>query len=276
MKVCILKSFILILVFCSFPISLNAGVAGKSVEEAWEFIAKKFFREIAEEGGEKILQMKFKSLAAKYGDEAILAIRKVGPKGIDLVERYGDDALRQLNKHGDEALFLLQRSGDEVIPLVKQFGDDAVVACIKHPGVGKNFIKEFGKDGINIANQISTDSVIKLLKNADKIKKSGKAEEIFKIILKYGDKAVTHIDKHKLLYLGGYALSEFLENPEKYLDAASKATADGARRLVLGPSSQSTTPFNYVFAFLVIVVPICLWIFLKHRKTNAKTSKDNK
>lgn len=261
----------------------DAGISSKAVREAWKFIVKKSGKEIVEEGGEKLLKVKFEKLIAKYGDEVIPVIKKVGPRGINIAERHGNDAIRVMGKYGDNALIVLRRNADEVIPLIKRYGDNAIEACIKHPGVGRKLVSEFGKDGVRAAKKLSTAEVIKLLRMKKKIKKSGKAKEIFEIITKYGGKAVDHIDKHKALYFvaapGGFVITkaglDFIDDPAKYFSAAAKA----GRALVLGEVNNANTSateriFNNIFVMFfvlsIILIPILYWLFLRHKRVLQK------
>ena len=77
--------------------------------ETVEYVLKKFGKEAAEEGTEK-LAAKTEALAVKHGDEVLVAVKKTGPRGLKLI----DDA----GANGHEAARLLGRFGDEARPIV--------------------------------------------------------------------------------------------------------------------------------------------------------------
>jgi hypothetical protein len=279
----LLINAIMLLVSVSIVPEGNAGIPSKVTKEAWEYIAKKCGKEIAEEGGEKVLKSKFEKLVLKHGDKVIPVIKKVGPRGINIAEKYGDDAIRAMSKYGDNALIVLRRNADEVIPLIKRYGDNAMGACIKHPGVGKNFVSEFGKEGIEVANKVSTQKAIKLLRMSKEIKGSGKAEEILKGVEKYGGKFINHLAKHKTLYFiygpTGVVITkgglDFVENPSKYIEAGFK----GLRTGITGKGSNEKTStvegtinnvLIMVFLLVIILVPPLFYIFLRHKRKSLK------
>ena len=73
------------LIFCvgiglSMPVVSHAGVGSKVVQEAMEYTARKFGKEVAEEGVERV-SSRMAGLAAKHGDELVsAAFRKAGPQ----------------------------------------------------------------------------------------------------------------------------------------------------------------------------------------------------
>src|SRR5581483_3039437 len=107
----------------------KAGVMTKTMREAIEFAAKKFGREVAEEGAER-LAGKMTRLAAKYGDDVVsTALRKVGPRAGKIATEAGEQgglALRLLAKHGDDAIPVVTRAA--ALKAVARYGDDAARA----------------------------------------------------------------------------------------------------------------------------------------------------
>jgi hypothetical protein len=79
---------------CILPWFLVSGAFGQvtstAVRELTEFVAKKFSKEVAEEGSE-IVSRKIETVVAQLGDEAVDAIRTVGPKAIRWIEASAAD-----------------------------------------------------------------------------------------------------------------------------------------------------------------------------------------
>ncbi len=68
----------------------QAGPMTQGLREALEYVGKKFGREVAEEGAERV-SVRMTRLAAQHGDEVVAnAIRRVGPRVGQLVEEAGD------------------------------------------------------------------------------------------------------------------------------------------------------------------------------------------
>ncbi len=120
---------------------LQAGVTTAAIRETVEFIEKKFVAEAAETGIETLTK-RLTAMATKYGDNVLVACRKVGPQAL----RYADDAgaelapavFRYMARYGDDALKfiknqqlvkLLSGLSDEAAEVVLKFGPDIPRKC---------------------------------------------------------------------------------------------------------------------------------------------------
>lgn len=63
----------------------SAGVKSEAAREVTEFVLKKFGKETVEEGAERFT-VKVEALATRHGDDAIKAVRKVGPQAVKVIE----------------------------------------------------------------------------------------------------------------------------------------------------------------------------------------------
>ena len=104
----LLTASLLVVVFVA-DIPAHAGPMTQGLREALEYMAKKFGREVAEEGAERV-SVRMTRLAAQHGDEVVAnAIRKVGPRVGQLVEEAGDQggialrSARPARRRGDSA-----------------------------------------------------------------------------------------------------------------------------------------------------------------------------
>lgn len=85
-----------IVIYLLFPIgAVSAGVESKAVQEAAEVVSRKFGKQVAEMGLESLTR-KMELLSAKYGDDALVAVEKVGPRTFRLVEEAGEDGLKSV------------------------------------------------------------------------------------------------------------------------------------------------------------------------------------
>src|ERR1017187_7926879 len=103
MKTLTVASLLLALSLALSP-AAHAGLGGKAAAELAEFVMKKFGKEVAEEGAEK-LAGRIASAGARHGDDVLAAVRKVGPKALGLADEAGENAprvIRFLTRHGDD------------------------------------------------------------------------------------------------------------------------------------------------------------------------------
>jgi hypothetical protein len=208
----------------------RAGVMSKALRDALEVVGKKFGREVAEEGAERVT-IRLRRLAAKHGDEIVSkAFRKVGPRVGRLVEEAGDQggiALRLLARHGEEAVPLLGRRS--ALNVVARYGDDAAAALIKHGSVGESLVTQFAKEGAEALAKVTPQNGRRLAMMAAE----GQVKpELMHVIGCYGDRACEFVWKNKGALAVGTALTAFVTSPGPFLDGTQKLTATVAEAAV--------------------------------------------
>ena len=96
------------------------------------------------------LTARIEGMAARYGDEAILAMRKGGPAAFGLVEAAGADgakAIRVLAIHGEQgATRVLSRP--VAMKQFLQYGDEAANVLVRHPGVAEPLVERGGAQAV--------------------------------------------------------------------------------------------------------------------------------
>jgi hypothetical protein len=209
----------------------NAGISSRVVREGVEFTARKFGKEVAEEGLEK-LSTKMAGLAAKHGDEVVsVAFSKVGPRAGKLASEAGeqaDVALRMLARHGDEGISLVTRPAS--LKMISQFGDDGAEALLRHGAVGEQLIGEFAEGGVKALNKVTAQNGRRLAMLAGD---NALKPQLIDVICNHGDRACEFIWKNKGALAAGTTLAVFLANPEPFLDGTVQLTeivADAAVR----------------------------------------------
>ena len=73
----------------------RADLFTKAGGELMEQLVKKFGREVAEEGAER-LAGRIASAAARHGDDVLSAVRRIGPKALSLADDAGKNAPRAM------------------------------------------------------------------------------------------------------------------------------------------------------------------------------------
>jgi hypothetical protein len=202
----------------------SAQVGGKVVQETVEFLLKKFGREAAEEGVEK-LAGRLTAAAARHGDDVIAAVRRVGPKALGLADEAGENAprvMRFLTRHGDDGLRVL--SHPQGMALFTRYGDDAAEVLVRHPGVAGPLLDRLGEPAVKALGAVGPQAGRRMGILANDLAGSGRGAELMAVIARYGDSAMEFIWKHKGILAGGAVLTAFLSDPEPYLTGTAEIT----------------------------------------------------
>ena len=263
-------------------IPAQAGVMTKGLREALEYVGKKFGREVAEEGAERV-SVRLTRLAAKHGDEIVAkAFRKVGPRAGQLVEEAGDQggiALGLLARHGEEAIPLIGRS--TALRTVARYGDDAAAAIIKHGTVGEQLVGQFAKEGVEALIKVTPRNGRRLAMLAAE----GQLKpELMQVITKFGNPACDFIWRNKGALAVGAALTAFVASPGPFIDGTQKLTATVADAAVKPIAVGVANNTNWTLLGVMVLVILTVAGFLRAvatgtisawRNPSAKRSSDS-
>lgn len=224
-----------------FPCSdgFSQGKAGLA-RELVEFVSRRFGKEVAEEGSE-VLTRKVESLLVKYGDEVAEAVRKVGPRSIQLLDDAAAEGVQQsarlLAKHGDDAIWVVGNQGRRAI--AARLGDDAAEAMIKHGEIAEPVLAMAGQSAAAALRTVSTKGgrQIKMMLDQGELVKIGRTSELLDVVGKYGDSAMSFVWKNKGALLVGTALAAFLSDPEPFING-TKELATVAANVALEPIAR--------------------------------------
>jgi hypothetical protein len=256
-----------------------ANLTSKAVKETAEYLLKNFGRDVGEEGLEK-LAARIEKLAARHGDEALEAVRKVGPKALKLADEAGEQgavAVRVLARYGDEgAQFVVSRP--PAMKLVAQYGDDAAEVLVKHKDIAEPVIEKFGASAVRALKNVDANNgrrIARMLDEGD-FAKIGGTSELLDVVGKYGDKGMTFVWNHKAALAVSAGLAAFLADPGPFIDGARDLTAVVAENTVgalaqapaeLAKEAAKTTNWTLVTIVGIgaIVVLSSLRAWLRHR-----------
>jgi hypothetical protein len=207
----------------ALPESLGAGGRAKEVAE---FIVKKFGKEAVKDGA-VALAGRIEGLATKHGPEVYQAVRKVGPGAIHLLEQagpHGITAAQVLAKFGDDAAVIAARP--QALALVAKHGDEATRVLLKHKGIAEPILEKFGQPGVEALAQLNKQNGRRLamLLEEGALAKTGKAEEVLRVIGKYGDRAMTFVWDNKGPLAMTAVLTAFIARPELFISGAVDIT----------------------------------------------------
>jgi hypothetical protein len=196
----------------------KAKLAKEVAEGLFERFGAKVGRSVPE------LTARIEGLAARYGDEAILAARKGGPSAVGLMEAAGADgakAVRVLSIYGEQgASRVLSRP-----TAMKQFlqhGEEAAGVLVKHPGVAESLVERGGMQAVKALSTVGPQNGRRLAMLMEgELANAAHHPALLEVVAKHGDTAVNFLWQNKATLAGGAALAAFLANPEPFLNGAS-------------------------------------------------------
>lgn len=230
----------------------RADLASKVARELAEAAMKKFGKEVAEEGAER-LAGRIASAAARHGDDALSAVRQVGPKALHLADEAGENApraLRLLSRHGDEAAQVL--SDPRGMALFARYGDEAAEIMMKHKGIASDLLTSFGENGVKALGAVSPRNGRRL---AILAKSDANVSGLLDVIARHGDPAMDFVWRNKGALAVGTTLTAFLANPEPFINGTSQLV-DTAARNVVKPVVQETAQAVSMLIWTLLVLVI--------------------
>lgn len=241
-----------------------------AVREAAEYVMKKFGKEAAEETTETITT-KLTALCAKHGDEAIEAVKRVGPRTFKLVEEageHGPSAIKLMIKHGDDAAWVISRPNRLAIFI--QHGDDAAEAMIKHKDIVVPLIERYHGPAARAFKAVNGQNARRLamMEDAGELAAIGKTDEVLGVIARYGDGAADFVWRNKGALAAATALAAFLSDPEPFLT--------GARELAKEPLQEVARRTNWTAVLIsgiggvVLLLVVALW---RHRTLRSASDR---
>ncbi|MEQ1828056.1 MAG: hypothetical protein ABL921_18995 [Pirellula sp.] len=255
-----------IVLICLFFVPCAAECIAQSkaqlVSELMEFMGRRFGKEIAEEGSE-VLSRKVESFLLRYGDDGAEALRKVGPRSIQLLDNAateGAQSARLLAKYGDEAVWVVGDQGRR--KLVAQLGDDAAEAMIKHGEIAEPVLHSAGKSAATAMRTVSSQNArrIAMMAKDGELEKLGRSTELMEVVGKYGDKAMDFVWKNKGTLMLGTAMAAFLADPEPFLNG-TRELADIAAKTAIEPIAKEIGSHTN-WTMTIIALSFCLMLYM--------------
>lgn len=235
-------ALIILVLLAAMPAAnpVQAGVASRTIREAVEFAARKFGKEVAEEGTER-LAVKMTQLAGRYGDDVVVAaFKKVGPRAGRIVGEAGEHgavALRLLAQHGDDAIPLVAKAAS--LKAVAHYGDNAATALLKHGIVGEELVERFAQEGAEALAKVTPQNGRRLAMLAAE----GQLKpELMSVVTHYGDQACDFIWRNKGSLAIGAALTAFVASPQEFLDGTQQLTATVAETAIQPLAEAAVQP----------------------------------
>lgn len=227
-----------VLLLAILPAMVRADAKSRAATEAAEALIARF----GSKAGKNVptLAGKIEGFAARHGDDAIAAVRKVGPGAFALVEQAGADAPRAvqvLARYGEAGATRVVSRPTAMAQVVK-YGDSAATALVKHPGVAEGMIERGGASAVKALEVVTPRNGRRLAMVLEgDLAKAGKNAEVLDVIAKYGNPAADFVWENKGALAVGTALTAFLLHPEPFISGAKDIT-QVAGEAVLKPLAE--------------------------------------
>lgn len=252
------------------------GVARELVEQ----LARKFSKEVSDEGVEK-LTARVQAVLVRTGDEGAEAIQRIGPRAVGILESSGDEitsAAKLLAKHGDEAIEVLNSPVRR--SLLATLGDDAGEVLVKHGVVAEKVLTASGTPAAKALVNLSSQNARRLVMLADDAGTATLASntDLLALFARYGDRAMDFVWRNKLALSTGTVLAAFLANPEPFLDGTLQLAESGFDSLTTNVAKPIAEKIgnNTQWTLVLLAALLCgslLIYFRKPRETPETTSK---
>ena len=249
-------------VFLLSPLDAFAQSKATLAKELFELISRRFGKEVAEESSE-VLTKKIESVLVRFGDDGAEAMRKVGPRSIELLDNAAADgaaAAGWLAKYGDNAIALI--SNESRRKLAVNLGDDAAAALIKHGEIAEPVLELAGKSAASALRNVSEQNGrrIAMLASEGELAKLGRTTELLDVVGKYGDKAMNFIWKNKGALLAGTAMAAFLANPEPFIEG----TKELAQSAITPIAKEIGANTNWTITIIGLVICLMTYSGIKY------------
>ena len=260
---------VLILLICS--IDACGGATSRLFRETGELIIERFGKGVAGRSAREVSETVAR-YSIKYGDDAVLFLRRTGHAGVRALEQAGDDSpklLKLFAKNADEAVWLASRK--ENLNIFLKYGEGAGRAMYQHPGIAGKLIERYSDDAVGALNRVSRQGAQRMgMLDCDGVFSSTpQSGRLLKVIAKYGDRGLDFIWKHKGVLTGGVLLAAFIHNPKPYIDGTKELVGEG----VIKPTMENIgKPIANSVNWTLILILILSLSFMPYIASSATKS----
>jgi hypothetical protein len=206
-----------------------AGVASGAIRETTKTVTRKFGKEVAEETAEAVSK-RVADAGAKFGEEGLEAIGKVGPRTFGKITieagEHAPEVVKLTAKYGEPAVWVVSKPRG--LAVFVKYGEEAATAVMKHPGVAEGAVEQLGVPAARALNAVGGAQARRLgmMIEDGAIKGGQQSVGLLNVVAKYGDKAMEFIWKNKGALTVAAGLTAFLHDPEPFIQ--------GTKELVVG------------------------------------------
>jgi len=218
----------------------RAGGMASAVRDLVETVCEGLGKKLARETGETVTRG-MDGAVVRHSDDAAEALRKIGPRSLELIEQAGDrapDAIRLMARHGDKAIWVVSRP--RRLAIFIRHGDDAAEAMIRHREIVEPLLQSLGKPVASALANVHSQNARRLAMMAEdgELAKIGRTPEVLAVVGRFGDRAMEFLWKHKVALTGGAVLAAFLNDPEPFLDGTRQVVIAGVESIGMPIAEQ--------------------------------------
>jgi hypothetical protein len=266
------------LAFIGGTITCFASVKSDTAREAAEYILERFGKEVGEKGVQTLTE-EITVYGTKYGDEAIEAIRKAGPRTFKLLDDAGENApevIGLLNRYGNDAVWVASKPRN--LAIFVRHGDEAAEAMIKHPGIAAPAIEKFGVPAATAIRNVSGQNARRIAMMADDgtLVASGKASEILEIVGRHGDRAADWVWRNKGFLAVATVATAFVADPEPFINGTVEVVKVGGEALVRPVAEEAAKAINWNLYGILAIAALGVFAVIRlglHRRLHWKKQK---
>lgn len=265
-----LKCAFIALLFVFMQCECHAGVTSSAIRETTELITRNFGKEVAKESTEA-LGKQVAEAGAKYGDEGLVALAKVGPRTFTKLTseagKYSSGVVKLVAKHGDEAVWVISKPNGMAIFI--KYGEQGATAIMKHPGVAENAVEKLGLPAARALNAISTPQARRLgmMVEDGAIQSGGKSPELLEVVTRYGDRAMEFIWKNKGSLAVATTLAAFLNDPEPFINGGKEIAVGAIKPIGMEIARLTNWTPVMIVGVLAVVGVVAVRMGLRKRKS---------
>lgn len=209
---------------------------------------------------------------AKFGEEGLQAIGKVGPRAFTKIIReageHSSAAVKLAAKYGERAVWVVTKPRGLAIFL--KYGEEGAAAVMNHPGVAEEAVERLGVPAARALNAVSGAQArrIGMMIEDGTIKAGEKSSGLLDVVAKSGDEAMEFIWKHKGALTVTATLTAFLKNPEPFIQGVETLVVETVKPI--GTEIAKRTNWTPVMIVVVALITMLLAfrIFLRRRRKN--------
>lgn len=252
------------------PAQLKSKAARETAEVLFERFGAKAGRSVPELTG------RIESIAAKHGDEAIIAIRKGGASACGLIEAAGPDgakAVRVLAAHGEQgASRVLSRP--TAMKQYLTYGDEAATVLVRHPGVAEPLVERGGAQAVKALGAVNPQNGRRLAMLMEgELAQVERHPELWGVVAKHGDPAVNFLFQNKSVLAGGAALTAFLAEPEAFINGTRNIAEFAGESVVKPVVGGVFTLLNVTLGVLGVLLLAVIGLAYKHGPPSIESLK---
>ena len=247
------------------------------IREVAEYLMKKSSGLAAK--GAQAVTSQVTDAVTRCGPDALPFLRKAGPDGLQILDNAGanaPDVIKLVLKRGDDVVHVISKPRN--LTIFVKHGDNAIDALAKHPGLAEDLIERFGSSGATAMTKVSRVNAqhLAILAKKDPVMAAGQADQLLKIVGKYGDNAAEFIWKNKVVLASTTVLAAFLADPEPYLNGAKDLASAGVKAATPVVASWGNSIAQSTLTMFVVSLVVLYFVgprLLKQMRRHFASSK---